>query len=99
MKYKRKNKDLKLRGHYKKIELFQKVLKIIFFWGKNKNFNLIFQKKVKKSLLNVFKTEINNYCVITCRSRGISKDLKVSRIIIRSLGAEGLFFGLKKGSW
>ena len=75
MKYKRKNKDLMLRDSYNKIELFQKVLNFIFFWSKNVFFNLIIQKKVKvEGLLNVFKTQIKNYCVVSGRSRSVYKN-------------------------
>jgi len=53
---------------------------------------------ISKMLRNSFKTRIKNYCIVTGRSRGIYRDFRVSRITLRYLGAEGLFFGLQKAS-
>ncbi len=84
------------------MEITQKVLKAFGFYDKQKNFialnlkRLVFNALLKK---NSFKTRIKNYCIITGRGRGIYKKVRVCRIFLRVLGAEGLFFGLKKSSW
>jgi len=41
---------------------------------------------------------IRNRCVLSGRSRGIFKDLKVSRIMLRDLAAKALVPGLQKSS-
>jgi small subunit ribosomal protein S14 len=58
---------------------------------------ILVQKEFFKK--STFKTEIKNYCVISGRSRSIYRKLKISRIVLRSLGSDGLFFGFKKASW
>lgn len=101
MKQRRFLKDNKKRGLYKKTEVFQKILKVLSLYQKGlfllglvvQKLFLIFLSK------DSFKSKIKNYCVITGRSRGIFRKMRVSRISFRKLGAEGLFFGLKKASW
>lgn len=94
--------DNKKRNLYKKMEITQKIVKVFGFYSKQKNFialninRFIFNRLLKK---NSFKTRIKNYCIITGRGRGIYKKVRVSRIFLRVLGADGLFFGLKKSSW
>ena len=94
--------DNKKRNLYKKMEIIQKVLKAFGFYIKQNFFiSLIlnrfdFNDTLKK---NSFKTRIKNYCIVTGRGRGVYKKVRVSRILLRVLGAEGLFFGLKKSSW
>lgn len=101
MKSRRLIKDKKKRNLYNKTELFQKVLKILFLYNKD-SFNYL--KLVIKNFIyikiikNMYCSQIKNYCVISGRSRAIYKKLKISRIILKNLGSEGLFFGLKKGS-
>jgi len=94
--------DNKKRNLYKKTEITQKVLKVFTFYSKQKFFitlnlnRFVFNVMLKK---NSFKTRIKNYCIITGRGRGVYKKVRVCRIFLRVLGAEGLFFGLKKSSW
>lgn len=100
MKYKKFIKDNSQRKQYKKTELFQKVYKVLFLYSKDYYFKFIVRKKIFfKFIKNYFKTHINNYCIITGRSRGVYKKFKVSRIIFKNLSSIGLFFGLKKSSW
>jgi ribosomal protein S14 len=40
------------------------------------------------------KSQIKNYCVISGRSRGVYRDFKISRILVRELASLGLFFGI-----
>jgi ribosomal protein S14 len=99
MKTKRFKKDLAKRQFYKKTELFQKILKFLFLYLRDNLLKLVIKKKqYYKIYHNHYKTKIKNFCVITGRSRGIFKKLKISRIIFRVLGNKGLFFGLKKAS-
>lgn len=100
MKQRRFLKDNKKRILYKKTEIFQKILKTLTLHTTCKSsLNLILHKllffKLKK---DNFKSRIKNYCIITGRSRGVFKKLRVSRISLRKLGSDGLFFGLKKAS-
>ena len=94
--------DNKKRNVYKKTEITQKVVKAFAFYSKQKNFialnlnRFVFNALLKK---NSFKTRIKNYCIITGRGRGVYKKVRVCRMLLRVLGAEGLFFGLKKSSW
>lgn len=100
MKTKRFKKDLAKRQFYKKTELFQKILKFLFLHVRDNILKLVIKKKqYYKIYNNQYKTKIKNFCVVTGRSRGIFKKLKISRIIFRLLGNKGLFFGLKKASW
>lgn len=89
--------DKRLRNHLKKKEfdlLFNKLLLI------NTKVSILFKVlslfKVKKT--GLFLTKINNICVITNRARSVYKGLKISRIVLRRLGSEGLIPGLQKSS-
>lgn len=42
--------------------------------------------------------KVRNRCILTGRSRGVINYLKISRIMIRSLAAQGLLSGIKKNS-
>jgi ribosomal protein S14 len=94
-------KDNKKRHYYEKIEITQKILKVLSFYQTDEFFITRVLKKlfVSNFSKNHFKTCIKNYCIITGRSRGIYKKMRVSRIFFRQLGSEGFFFGLKKASW
>jgi len=99
MKYQRRLNDNKRRNLYKKTEILQCVLRVLYLFKSAVPIKLVIQKKIIYLLFrDSFKGRIKNYCVLTTRSRGIYRDFKVSRILVRSLGAEGLFFGLKKAS-
>jgi ribosomal protein S14 len=100
MKHKKFISDLNKRRQYKKIEILKKVIQTLFLYSQDSFLRLILIKKTcSKNLQKKFKTHIRNYCVITGRSRGVSKQFKVSRIAFRSLNNKGIFFGLKKASW
>lgn len=100
MKQRRFLKDNKKRWLYKKTEVFQKILKVLSLYKMGELLlNLVVKKFYLLSLIkNNFKVQIKNYCITTGRSRGVFRKLRVSRISFRKLGAEGLFFGLKKSS-
>jgi small subunit ribosomal protein S14 len=48
---------------------------------------------------NSAKVRIRNRCVLTGRPRAYYRKLKMSRIALRELGAQGLIPGLVKSSW
>jgi ribosomal protein S14 len=93
-------KDNNKRILYKKTEVFQKVLKVLSFYKTSKfTLNLIIRNFFFSVLVkNNFKSRTKNYCIITGRSRGVFRKMRVSRISFRKLGSEGFFFGLKKAS-
>lgn len=99
-KIQKAKRDNKRRVLYKKMEIYQKIVKLIYIYQDSMLFKLLmylfFQKKIFREMCKV---RIKNYCIITGRSRGVYKKLKISRLQIRLLGASGLFFGLKKNSW
>ena len=101
MKQRRFLKDNKKRGLYKKTEVFQKILKVLGLYKVGSFLLSLISHKFYLSILvkDAFKNQIKNYCVLTGRSRGVFRKLRVSRISFRRLGSEGLFFGLKKSSW
>ena len=45
------------------------------------------------------KVKIKNYCILSGRARGVIRDFKLSRILLRKLGAKGFISGLKKKTW
>ena len=97
MKLKRYLRNIKQRNLYKQTELFQKVLKTLFFYLKHKKLCLIIQKIVFLRFSKFFfKTAIRNFCIISGRARGLIRKFKISRIVFKSLGEKGLFFGLQK---
>jgi small subunit ribosomal protein S14 len=60
-----------------------------------------FQARLKLAALprNSAPVRIRNRCEVTGRPRGYYRKLKVSRIALRELGAQGLIPGLVKSSW
>jgi small subunit ribosomal protein S14 len=60
-----------------------------------------FQARLKLAELprNSSAVRIRNRCEVTGRPRGYYRKLKMSRIAIRDLGANGLIPGLVKSSW
>lgn len=57
------------------------------------------QKKFLPLLANSSVTRIKNRCLLTGRSRSISRFFKVSRLQLRKLASEGKLPGLSKYSW
>ena len=97
MKIKRFKKDIKKRKLHKKFELYQKTFCFLLLYVKSILLKSIIQKrKYCKIYSKFFKSKIKNYCIISGRSKGVYKKLKISRIVFRSLGNTGYFFGLKK---
>ena len=69
---------------------------------KNNNFLNILVNQNKKIFIFLNKNSLNkikNYCIISNRSRGILKDFKISRIILKDYASKGFLMGLHKSSW
>jgi ribosomal protein S14 len=96
MKSIRKVRDYRNRYFYKKLEIFKKLLGVLFFFNCKIRSLAVLVQKIASVLIH--KMRIKNYCVVTGRPRAVYRRLKVSRIVLRDLGASGLFFGLKKCS-
>jgi small subunit ribosomal protein S14 len=99
MKY-LKEKDLKLRKNFFKIEL--KVLKFKFLFLQ-KNLSFLFHKKLLVKFLfcykNFYFVRCVNRCIKTFKSGSIIRPFKISRIEFRRLASVGKLCGIKKSSW
>ena len=62
---------------------------------KDKGDSLAIQKLPRSSSL----TRYRRHCQITGRMNGVYRKFRLSRIMIRELGLDGLIPGLKKSSW
>lgn len=55
------------------------------------------------ALKNFFKrgylTRLHNYCFYTGRSRGVVREFRISRLVLKEGVGSGFFFGLKRASW
>jgi len=60
-----------------------------------------FQARLKLAEMprNSSKTRIRNRCEVTGRPRAFYRKLKMSRVALRELGAQGLVPGMVKSSW
>ena len=102
MKIARYNSDFTQRKVFKLTEIYKNVLQFILLFLKKFSQLLCFiiVKLWRKHLSNFsYLCRVKNYCIVTGRSRSVYRQFKVSRIHVRYLGSEGLFFGLKKASW
>jgi small subunit ribosomal protein S14 len=100
MKHRRYRRDNKKRVLYKKTEIFQRLIKTTGLFKNSVDVKLVLHKRFLLSLVtDSFKVRSRNICVMSGRSRGVYKSLRVSRIVLKALGGTGLFFGLKKASW
>jgi small subunit ribosomal protein S14 len=95
MKYLRLINDKSKRLFFKKGELKKNVT---FLLSKKNECNLLLGSY---SILPNFVScvEIKNYCILSGRSRGVLKDFKLSRILLRKMGAKGFLSGIRKNSW
>lgn len=98
MHYRRYLRDSLKRKLYKNLELQQRLARVTSFYGMSNLLTQLVNKKYINTLFSVQKVRIKNYCVVTGRARSVYRKFKVSRIMLRSLGAEGSFLGLKKSS-
>jgi len=100
MKIKRLQKDILNRKLFLETEIVQLVLKTVLFYLANPIYScLVYKKLLSFSKVIVFKSAVKNFCIVSGRFRAVNRLFRVSRIVLRELGATGLFFGLKKSSW
>ena len=57
------------------------------------------QKKLNALPRDSVKCRVTNRCLLTGRSRGVSKTFRISRIKFRELASNGAIPGVKKASW
>ena len=95
MKYKRIIDDKSKRLLFKKSELKKCV--IFLLNKKYSHFPFFWWKEIEVKISS--KIEIKRYCILSGRSRGVFQDFKLSRILLRKMGAKGYLSGLKKKSW
>lgn len=95
---KSKFSDNKIRKHFKNKEFDSVFFNLVM---QNLSVPFIFKGVLKRKKLKklIFLTKIRNICSITGRTRSIYKLFRISRIMLRELGSQGLIFGLKKSSW
>lgn len=103
MKLKRFYKDIKKRNMFSLFEIVHNlflVLKRWLFLKKKYLFIYILLQKANYFFKkNTFKCRIKNFCIISGRSKGVFRNFRVSRIMLRFFANSGNFFGLKKLSW
>jgi len=93
-------RDLKRRRMAKKFESKRTRLKeIINDKDKSGEDRFIAALKLAELPRNSSKTRIRNRCLVTGRSRGYYRKLKMSRIALRQMGSDGKIPGLVKSSW
>jgi len=93
-------RDMKRRRLVHQYELKRLALRSI---SRNEEFSREsrLQAQIALSLLprDSSKVRVRNRCVITGRGRSTYADFKISRIVLREMGLNGLIPGLQKASW
>jgi ribosomal protein S14 len=94
-------KDKSIRLKYSKIDTYRTSLKYMIM---SDLYNRRIRKLANKKLVQLCKsnakiTKINNYCVISGRSKSVYKDFRISRIKFRELARSGQLYGVTKSSW
>jgi ribosomal protein S14 len=56
-------------------------------------------KKLRLNLAAYAKPRVNNYCILTGRTRAVYKSFKVSRFVLKGMGSLGYLPGIRKCSW
>lgn len=94
-------KDKSLRIKYSKIDSFRASLKYIVMSDlySQKVRKIANRKLVRLCRGNAKITKINNYCIISGRSKSVYKDFRLSRIKFRELARSGQLYGITKSSW
>lgn len=99
MKYRLK-KEKNYRKMYECRELSIRVYKYLYH-NRNLDSRLRFKASNKLSELNFIGgvSRLNNYCILTGRSKGVLSEFGVSRIMLRELFSGGKVYGVIKSSW
>ena len=94
-------KDRSIRLKYSKIDPFRVSLKYIVMSDlyNYKTRELANRKLVRLCKNNAKITKVNNYCIISGRSKSVYKDFRISRIKFRELARSGQLYGITKSSW
>jgi len=102
----KKIKDIKKRNLFAKLEYLKKIYKVIFILLLNNDKfktkkSILFSKllKLKFKICRISKVQIKNRCVISNRSKAISRPFFLSRIKMREYIRAGLLPGYKKAVW
>lgn len=90
---KHKRKDIKLRKGFRSIEITNKLLHTLNSNQLLPKYSFFFNQAIKS------KTQIINICIITGRSRSVSRITKVSRLQVKKLYKFYKISGLKNASW
>ena len=91
-------KNTKLRSFFKKVELKTKIKKFLVI-------NLSNSLKHRQLTYNYFKfstlskTKLKRYCVLTGRSKGVSRDYSISRLQFKEMIKFGILPGYHKAVW
>lgn len=104
----KKEKDIKIRKSYHKIEKLRKLKKFVFI-------NLLNRKNLKQTRLKEYlfafflkkqetlpcklKVRIHNRCVLNNRNRGVLRAFSISRVLLRNLMQFGIIPGYSKAVW
>jgi len=95
-----KKKDQKKRSLVYHLENNRIILKSIFYNQKLvKSIRWNAHLRLSNMLKNSSKTQLKNFCIISGRSKGITPNLKLSRIAFKKYVSLGYGAGLKKHLW
>lgn len=93
-------KDKKRRYLTKKFEFKRLLLKYIIF---NQSLDSYYRQQAQFLLNNLPKNSsrvrIKNRCIITGRAKSVYRQFRVSRIVLKHFGLNGIIPGLRKASW
>jgi ribosomal protein S14 len=90
--FKKKNAIIQQKKNYIK-EVYYKLYKLFIIFLK---WNKFLGKLLVQNKTGLY---YHNLCVITNKTKNVSRKLKISRIMIREISNKGFFFGLNKSSW
>jgi len=91
-------KNTKLRALFKKVELQTKIKKFILInLAQSLKQRSIALRHLKFSTIS--KTKLKRYCVISGRSKGVSREYSISRIQFKEMIKFGIIPGYRKAVW
>lgn len=94
---KSKIKDNLKRQFVKQLEMKRLIYKCLA--AEFPEYQNYFMKKQNSLPKRSSRVQVRNRCVLTNRSRGVSRHFRLSRICIRDLANAGLLPGVSKSSW
>jgi small subunit ribosomal protein S14 len=93
-------KDKKRRYLTKKYEFKRLLLKYIIF---NQSLDSFYRQHAQYLLNKLPKdssrVRVKNRCIITGRAKSVYRQFRVSRIVLKNFGLNGVIPGLRKASW